>query len=76
MSISIPSDAQLAYTTVVKGDPKVEWAILSVEILSTEEAAFHGLYKATADARDDLALQFSCLGWKRVEIAIHRFRPR
>lgn len=28
MSLSIPSEAQLAYNTVLKGDPKVEWAIL------------------------------------------------
>jgi hypothetical protein len=30
MSISIPDNAQLAYHTVLKGDPKIDWVILYV----------------------------------------------
>ncbi|KAG7528346.1 hypothetical protein FFLO_06223 [Filobasidium floriforme] len=53
MSISIPGDAQLAYTTVVKGDPKVEWAIFSLASAGSELKL-----QSTGSGLDDLQEEF------------------
>ncbi|KAJ9118521.1 hypothetical protein QFC24_006175 [Naganishia onofrii] len=53
MSLSIPSEAQLAYNTVLKGDPKVEWAIFSLASAGNELKL-----QATGSGLDDLEEEF------------------
>ncbi|KAI5449642.1 actin binding protein, variant 2 [Naganishia albida] len=53
MSLSIPSEAQLAYQTVLKGDPKVEWAIFSLASAGNELKL-----QATGSGLDDLEEEF------------------
>ncbi|KAJ9092105.1 hypothetical protein QFC21_006971 [Naganishia friedmannii] len=53
MSLSIPSEAQLAYNTVLKGDPKVEWAIFSLASAGNELKL-----QATGSGLDDLQEEF------------------
>ncbi|GHJ89082.1 hypothetical protein NliqN6_5484 [Naganishia liquefaciens] len=53
MSISIPSEAQLAYNTVLKGDPKVEWAIFSLASAGNELKL-----QGTGSGLDDLEEEF------------------
>ncbi|KAJ9111801.1 hypothetical protein QFC22_006460 [Naganishia vaughanmartiniae] len=53
MSLSIPGEAQLAYNTVLKGDPKVEWAIFSLASAGSELKL-----QATGSGLDDLEEEF------------------
>lgn len=52
-SLSIPENAQLAYNTVLKGDPKVEWVLFSLASAGNEIKV-----QATGSGLDDLEEEF------------------